>query len=263
MRKYYLIFFLIFSGSAFSENYIQPIKYCHQEEILINGGSVVVSNKINSVQMYQTSKTIKNGLANFHFIVINKTNNPINFYFSSLQVMDQCGRPLKVASKKELIENKKCLKKWSLFGSMLSSGAKMVNAQNAGKVYYKSNSNSSFNSHSHGLINSSVSEYASSTTTGAMEIEAFRQQAERQVLLDARHQDSSIEANYADFKYALNNFYFDSTTVFPGTAYAANFQIEIDRKIEKELQYVFFTYQLGGEEHTFCFFCGEKKRSRW
>ena len=265
--KYFLALSFLFCNICFAERYIQPTKYDYQEEILIQGGSVIASNKINSVLMYQTSETINNRKGNFYFILSNQTDRPINFYISNFRVTDQWGRPIRIVRKKEIIAHKKSSKKWALFASAICTGLESANAQNAGIVNYQSHTNGNFNSNfnaygSGGWVNGSVSGYNSSTTSGTVQIEALRQQAQRRVQRNAQQRNNTIQANYDDWEYRLYNFYFDSTTILPGNAYATNFQIDVHKNIEKNLQYLLFTYDMGGEEHTFCFYCGQEKK-KW
>ncbi len=265
--KYLLVLSLLVFNVCFAERYIQPTKYDYQEEILIKGGAMIASNKTNSVLMYQTSETINNRKGNFYFMLSNQTDKLINFYVSNLRVTDQWGRPIRIVRKKEIIANKKNSKNLAIVASALCTGLESMNAQNAGNVAYQSHTNGNFNSNfnvygSGGWVNGSVSGHNSSTTSGTVQIEALRQQAQRQVRQNAQQRNNTIEANYDDWEYRLNNFYFDSTTVFPGQAYAANFQIDVHKNIEKDLQYLLFKYDIGGEEHTFCFYCGREKK-KW
>ena len=266
-----LVFFMILSfllcNVCDAERYIQPTKYENQEEYFIKGGSVIASNKTNSVLMYKTSNTIKNRKANFYFVLSNKTDKPVNFYVSNLRVNDQWGRPVRIVSRREQIANKKSSKNWALLASTMRARLDSMNAQNAGNVSYQSQTyedfNSNFNAYdSEGWANGSVYGQHPSVTTGTVQVEALRQQAQRQVQKDAQHRNNAIQGTYKDWEYRLNNFYIETTTVFPEQSYAANFQIDVHKDIEKDLQYLLFTYDIGGEEHTFCFYCGREMK-KW
>jgi hypothetical protein len=254
-----------FSNVCFGERYIISTKYDDQDEILVQGASIIVSNKINSIFMYQTSETIKNYRANFYFKFTNCENNPINLLFSNLKVTDQLGRPIKVMHKSELINDKKSEMNWKSIASALCTGLESMNAQNAGKVDYSSHTNSrshsNFNAQSsRGWASGSANALSSSSTYGTIHNEAARQQALRQVQEDARYRNETIQNNYNSWEDGLNDFYFDSTTVFPDTSYAANFQIDLTKNVEKELTHLLFTFEIENELHTFCFYCGEEKK---
>lgn len=263
LNKIKLVTFLSLSlcNCCFADSYIQPTKYDDQEEVLVQGGSMIVSNKMNSVIMYQTSKKTYNRKGNFYFNLLNRTDRPINFYFSNLQVTDQWGRHVKVVHKNTLISNKESEMNWRLFGSAFCTTVDYINAQDAGTSRYYAQNNSSSHSKfkvrgSEGWVDSSASKYSSSTTSGVIYNEGARQQAVRQAGIDASYRDNAIVAKCEDWKHALTNYYFDSTTVFPGSEYGANFQVDIDKDIEKDLQYLLFTYDMDGEQHTFCYYCG-------
>ena len=57
--KFFILTFLISFNCCFGESLIQPTKYEFQEEVLIQGGSIIISDKNNSILMYQTSETLK------------------------------------------------------------------------------------------------------------------------------------------------------------------------------------------------------------
>lgn len=264
-----LLWMSIFSFECcLAERYIRPTKYDYQKEILVQGASVISSQKDESlVLMYQTSKTIKNNRGNFYFIINNKSCDALNFYFNNLKVTDQFGRYVKVVHKKELISNKNNKKNWQLFMSALATGAESTRAQDAGRIDYQSNTNVHYNSNvkvfgSNGWATGSSVGNANIATKGSIHCEALRQQAMRQVQADADYRNDIIQANYDFDEYKLNNFYFDSTTIFPDAEYASNFQIEVPCDIENELEYLLFKFEVGNDIHTFCFFCG-KEVKKW
>lgn len=254
-----VVFFItvsfLFCNICFAERYIQSTKYENQEEIFIRGGSAIASDKINYVLMYKTSNTIINRKGNFYFELANRTEKPIHFYLSNLRVTDQWGRPVRIVSKNELIANKKSSKDWDLLASSLRKDRDTKDAQNAGNVSYQSQSNCNMYG-SGGCANEKYS------STATVHVEALSQLAKRQAQIDAQERNNIIQSNYEDWEYCLNNFYLETTTVFPGHSYAANFQIDMHKDIEKDLQYLLFTYDIGGEEHTFCFYCGREKK-KW
>lgn len=261
------LYFCFSLDHCYADRYIVPTKYDYQEEVLIQGASIIVSNKNNTFSMYQTSEEIKDNRANFYFGFSNSTDRPITLYFSNLKVTDQWGRPIRVIHKNEHIDNKKSERNWRIFASALSAGLQSANAQNAGRIDYQTQSSGSFcsNSNSYGSTGwsrQSVNGYGNSYSQGTIHCEALRQQALRQVQEDASNRDHAIQNNYASWEHGLNNFYFDSTTVFPGTLYSANFQIEVPRHLEKELEYLVFTFEIENETHTFCFYCGERVK-KW
>ena len=250
-----------FKGS-FKDLCIQPTKYDDQQEILIQGASILLSEKKSSiVQMYQTTETLKNRKANFYFIIYNKNNEPENFHYHNLKIIDQNERKIRVVHKNEILEAKKRKKNWSHLASALCTDLESVNAQNAGTIHYHSQSNASYKSNfnaysSRGVLNGHSTTYGSITNNGTFYCEALRQKAMRQVNDDANYRSALIETNYSVEEFKVNNFYFDSTTIFPNTTYAANFQIDVPKNIKTDLEYIFFIFKVGKDTHTFCYFCG-------
>lgn len=274
--KSLLLICIIMTNTCFAGLSIIPTKNIDQEEILQQGASILISKKQHSVLMYQTCGSIEKRAANFFFAIRNNSDKLINIYFDNLSVTDQFGRQVNVISKHKLISREATKKGWRKFGSALSTSMAYANANNAGKINYQSRTNTSYNEHSNTIykgnyntfgnnnyINGSFSGRSQSTTlgsvqtstTGTVQVEALRQQAIREATLDAQCRDALIQANYDFNVESLQNFYFDSTTIFPEQVYGANFQIQIDKSIEKELQYLLFTFSFEGEEHTFCFRC--------
>ncbi len=225
---YKLLGLLLLVMDCHAGRYLEPCKFEGQEEVLHNGGSVLVSDKLNSAVLYQVSESIVDNVANFYFIVSNRSDKKFDFYFSNLKVEDQFGRKIRVVSKKELINDKKTSRNWQIFGSALCSGIEGMNASNAGRIDYathtSSNVHSNFGVHSsNGWASGSANGYANSTTVGTVHCEALRQQAFQQAQYNADCRNSAIQNNYAQWEYGLSNFYFDSTTVFPSESYESNF----------------------------------------
>lgn len=261
MKLLYLVLSsILICNVCYGDRYIQPKKFSHQEEILVNGGTILASDKENSVLMYKTSQTMKKGRGNFYFVLINNSGDPINFYFSNLIVTDQWGRPIRVVHKNELIADKKSTRNVKLFLTALTAGLETINASKAAEVSYASHTNTRYRTNVHscgsdGWYNSLSSESCVSTTHGTMYCEAFRQQAIRQAERDALERSHSAHAVFNAWDYGLKNYYFDSNTVHPNSQYGANFQIEVPREIEADLEYLLFTYDLDGETHTFRYYC--------
>lgn len=253
------IFSFFLCSHCFAGKYLAPTKYEDQEEILVQGSPIIVSHKTHEVSMYQTLEKITTGRANFYFTLTNNGDRPFNFYFQNLKVSDQFGRPIEVVHKTELIQDKNSSKNWQFFGSAIQSFADSLEAERAGKIDYHSHTDNHFGSctntiGSHGWASTAQNGYNSTVSSGSVHSEALRQQALRQAREDSAIRSSQIQDTFDTWEEKINNFYFDSNTVFPKTSYSANFQIKIPRHIEKSLRYLLFTYEVGGETHTFCFF---------
>lgn len=260
-----LFFILSVFNVCFAGKNVYPVKDHGQEEFYVQGGTVLVSEKKHQVAMFPTNEKVCGHKCNFYFTILNRTEQPVNFLVGDLTVRDQFGRLLKVVSKHEQLDKKRSQKNCALFLSALNAGLQSYNAQQAGTVHYQSSTYgsgcSSYNSYnSNGSwTQGSIYGHGSSHTSGTMHIEGLRQQAQRQVAFDAQVRDNAIKTEYDYFEHGYSNYYLDTNTIFPGVAYGANFQIEVPRDIEKDLTHLFFTFDVDGEEHTFCFYCWDKR----
>jgi len=251
--KYVISFFVLFLSSMYVsgvEKNIIPTFYDHQKEVLIDGGSATLSQKENSILMFQTSKNLKGRRGNFYFSMMNLTDESVNFYPSNLRVTDQRGRSVRVVTKEELLSSNRRENNTLLFLSAISTGLGAYNASNTGTMNYQTQSRTINN---RGL-------YSTTTSYGTIHSEGLRQQAVRNVEIDGAVRNSEIKKDFKDTEYGISNFYLDANTIFPESEYAANFQIDIPKEIETELEYLIFTYCIGSEEHSFCYHCPDVKR---
>lgn len=245
---------------GFADHCIYPAKYPDQKEVLVQGGIILISEKTNSASIYQTCEAIENRKANFYFEIFNKEERPINFYFQDLQVTDQNGRPIRIVPKQELIANKQSQANWKLFASTLCEGIDTLNAEEAGRIDYYSHSSTRHRSQrsvfgSEGWAQSNTHAATTTTTHGVVYSEALRRQAIREAQEDAHIRNTVILGDAAAWETNLRQNYFDSSTIAPDSIYGANIQIDIPRQIEKELEYLVFTVNVGEEAHSFCFYC--------
>lgn len=58
------------------------------------------------------------------------------------------------------------------------------------------------------------------------------------------------------------NFYLSSNTIPPHEVYSANFQIQVPKFMMHDLEYLYFTFNVGGDKHTFAMYTGECKQGR-
>ncbi|CDR33408.1 hypothetical protein [Criblamydia sequanensis] len=264
MKNIFLILVTTFViNSCFADRYIQPLKYEDQNEILVQGGVVLQSKKVNTVAMYQTSYTLQNRKGNFYFSILNETGSPINFYFTDLKVTDQNGRPVKVLHKNELISNKRSDRDWNRFMAALDAANKKQEADKAGTthVYSKTtdqhHSNFGLNS-SQGWAHGYANEQNESVTTTTIQNAAIRQQALKEAEIEAYHNNLAIEDTFQKWVAGLSNHYFDSSTIFPGQVYESNFQIEVPKRVERDLKFLIFYFKVGEEVHPFCYYLGQE-----
>lgn len=262
MRKLFIALALFSALPLFSEKCIHPVKYDDQEEILERGGIMLLSSKIHDVLIYQTQESIRGRRANFFFSITNLGERPINFYFDNLRASDQCGRPLRIVPKRELIRNKKQQTGWNLFASGLVECLEADRANHAGETTFysetRTSTRASVGRRGRECRPTHIESCSSSATYGVIHNEAERQRALRQVRRDASLRTEAIVARQQIFEEGIQNTYFDSETVYPDENYSANFQIEIPKSIERDLEFILIHFDLGDEEHTFAFYTGKR-----
>ena len=202
----------IFCGSVncFASEYkITPMKMEMQNELLIQGNTLLVSGQHNPVILCQTEKTVKDDFGTFYVACANNESYPINLYFQNLTVTDQLGRPIRVVPKEELISKKKTKTYWKQFASALCNGLESCNAQKAGDITFQSNSreNFYFNKRSvgtSGWVNSNGNIYGSTSTNGTIHCEALKRQAMNEVNLNGQMRAAKIEGEYKNYEVAVN-----------------------------------------------------------
>lgn len=122
----------------------------------------------------------------------------------------------------------------------------------------RSNSFSNRGTTTYGTLNG----YENSYTKGTIECETLRQQAIQQANANSNARIAQIETNSLFEEAKFTNYYFDSTTIFPNTLYEAGFQILLSKEVERELEYLIISIDLGVERHVFYFDCGENVK-KW
>lgn len=256
---------LLCTQKCFADRYIQPVKNEGQEEVLIQGGSVLVSQKKHTVLMYQTSEVTSGKRANFYIALMNKGAQSVNVLFHHLRVTDQHGKFVRVLPKEELIANKKSSADWKTAFCSLDASLK---AQDAGKtdVYTHTNTTNVYHTNTlspQGMHGQSHVSHGTSSAHTVVYSELARQQALREIQNEAIETTDQIAQEYAYWENGLSSYYFDSNTVLPNTTYGGNIQIEIPTKVDKNIEYLVFNLYVENEVHTFYFYCGHEKEKKW
>ena len=255
---------LIFDSSCFADRYLYPVKNADQEELFLQGASILVSKKTDSVLMYQTTEMVHGNKACFSIGIGNGQSTPLNVRFDDLVVTDQDGNRLRIVPKQELIGKKRGQARRKRFLNCLVTGFQAMGADQAGRVDYQSSTNGMFNYNGHsygssGWSNSSGAIYGTTSTSGVLYSGAARQQYLRQVDMDAARRMHCIENDLTHNEGSLNECYFDSNTIFPGSPRLSNIQIEIPKHLRNTIEYIVFHLKTGGETHQFYFHCGTCK----
>ncbi len=212
-------------------------------------------------------RSLRAEIAGFILRVQITVESRLIFIFKNLSVTDQWGRPIRVLKKEEMIAKKKTKARWKQFASALCTGLQSYNAQSAGDIKFHSNTtdNYYFNGRSSvlgGWVNSSGNIYGSSSTSGTIQCEALKRQAMQEVNMQGQLRSAMIEEECKEYESTMKSCYFDSNTLFPNVLHESIFQIAVPRNIENQLEYLFINLDVGGERHTFCFYCANQSRGK-
>jgi len=265
MFRNLLCVMLFISGACFGDRQLQLAKYDGQEELYEKGGLMLFSSKQNDILFYQTSSTLKYNKANFYFSFTNCGDKPVNINENSLTVTDQFGRRIRVVPKSELVKTKQKAHSWAMFSANLSELANTMEASKAGDT--------TVHTHAHGQAVTDSAKYKrgklktsehTNTTYTDCSSTYIRSEAERQRALTETRQEAAlrrlaINNEMNQFENKMDDNYFAAQTVYPEEAFSANLQIDVPKEIEKDLQYIYFYFNVDGEQHIFAVYAGCKK----
>lgn len=265
MKILFLCLSLLTTVACFGERYLQPVKYEDQEELFERGGLMLFSSKNNDILFYQTRETLKNNCANFFFSFTNCQDRNINVLFHNLTVTDQYGRIIKVVPKKQLLKGEENNMAWAMLFSGVVELADTLEANQAGKTTVHTHTHGSACANTARVRNGYVTNSAhadvaySSSSCSVIQSEAERQKALRMARQDAALRNLALTNKYQTIEGKIHDNYFDSQTVYPEESFSANVQIEVPKYIEKDLQYIYFHFNIDDETHIFAVYAGQKK----
>lgn len=265
---------------------IRGIPTLDTHEIFENGGLILVSQKANTILMYNTTPKA-NDYCNFFVEITNESPDFETFYFDELVVTDQWGRKIPVKKKKTVIKNKEKMHFWENFFQAVVTSAEIADAnKNAGKVKYTettvTNAHANVNArvenrrdqiqghvipNQRGRVQTSVvsTQRDISQANANIHVQSreevkgeYVDEFARQEQLRRLHERQVIRAaqiNHAQATSIHNaeNFYLDNHTLKPGETYGANFQILIPKELKKDLQEIIISYYFAGEEYNFLY----------
>ena len=130
------------------DRFMIPVKNGNQKEIFIQGGMAYLSEERNSVLFYQTTECLKNGNANFYFVISNNTGDYLNFLTHNLRVTDQFGRPVRIIPKEEHLSRLQTSANWKSFFNFAIGGLDLILSQDAGRVDYSRATHRNVHGHS-------------------------------------------------------------------------------------------------------------------
>jgi hypothetical protein len=250
MMKFLIFLLLIFFQSySYAGTHFSLEKAFDGEEFFTCGKAVLVTKKKNNVLLYSEQNITKNRKAELLVGVTNLTENHFNVYISNIKIFDQAGRAIDVIDKSECMAKINSRKNWALFFSGLAGAASSVEAQKAGDVTYSQySSTNSWNKNSN------------TYTTGTIHSEGLRQEALRNSHAKTNIRNQAIQDHANILLNSTEVSYFDTTTIFPGKTYFANFQIRMSSQVEKELEFILVHITV--EDELFEFKIGVQKSVR-
>jgi hypothetical protein len=261
------LLFIVLPLQAFCiDRFMVPFKIENQQEIYIQGGLALQSEKTNTVLFYQTTELLQDGKGNFYFVISNQTPNYINFFPHNVRVTDQFGRPIRIVPIQEHLDRIRTTANWKTVFAVVGGGLQLFNAQSAGRIDYSRavHHNSFGQSHSFnrrtGHTYNDYRHHQDTYEHGTIHCEALRRAAEREALLEMSISNCAIKDEFQMRKARYENFYLSSNTIFPRAVYSANFQIDVPKYIQLDLQHLYFHFDVQGQTHTFCIYCGDRAR---
>ena len=241
------------------DRYLQPVKFLDQQEFYIQGGMGILSQKRNSIIFYPTNECLMNGKANFYFVFSNDSDRYENILVQNVRVTDQFGRSVRLIPVEEHLDRLRTSANWKTFFNFAIGAVDLFSTQNAGYVDYRKSNHR----HVHGHIGRTpYGHHEHSYEEGAYYSRALQRAAEREAILSTTFRERGIHDEYQMRKFRYENFYLSSNTVPPRGVYSANFQVDVPKFMEVDLQYLYFTFDVGGEMHTFAMYCGNWKNQR-
>jgi hypothetical protein len=258
---YKILFNLLFVLLPFQgfciDRFLEPIKFQDQEEFYIQGGMGLLSQKQNSIIFYPTTPCLMDGKANFYFIFSNDSDRYENVLVQNVRVTDQYGRPVRMIPVQEHLDRLRSSANWKSFFNFAIGAIDLCLAQDAGRVDY----HRSYQRNVHGFNGRTCyGHHEQGCETGTYYSRALQRAAERESILAASFRERGINNEYQLRKMRYENFYLSSNTVPPRSVYSANFQIDVPRFMEVDLQYLYITFNVGCETHTFALHCGNSRQ---
>lgn len=261
-KLFFSFLFLSLPFQAFCmDRWLEPVKFQDQQDFYIQGGLGILSQKnCNSILFYQTNEYLCEGKANFYFVFNNDTDGYVNFLIHNVRVTDQFGRPVRIVPMHEHLDRIRSSANLKTFFNIALGGLNLFCAHDAGRVDYCTSGHRDVHgfSHSRGRYGHHERFYEQ----GTYHSRALQRAAERESILMTAFLERGIQDEYQLKKFKYENFYLSSNTVPPHSVYSANFQVEVPKFMQVDLQYLYFTFDAGGEKHTFATFCGTPKSGR-
>ncbi|MEC7839292.1 MAG: hypothetical protein VX777_04555 [Chlamydiota bacterium] len=263
LNKIFVSLFCLFSSTCIADNTsIRGVATAGVEEIFDNGGLILVSEKKNTILMYNTDPKVC-GHCNFFVKVVNETSKRQTFLVEDLMVTDQWGRVIPVRKKKSVVKSKeRANSRRSFFHALASAFEAVGTYDHAGKVNYQETSHSRSRTHaavgnrSGTLAYTDVSSSSREVVKGEFVDHSLRTREIRE--MQGRH---AYQAALIDHENAVNlekarDYYIDNHTLVPGEIYGANFQVIVPKEIQQDLQFINISYVFAGEVYRFTYRVG-------
>jgi len=117
------------------------------EQVFENGGLILLSEKENTVSMYNTTPKVDT-TCNFFVRIVNESSDRKTFWFKDLVVTDQWGRLIPVRKKSSVVKSKRKSNSVREFFNALGNTSEAINTyDNAGKIKYEESSNACSSTH--------------------------------------------------------------------------------------------------------------------
>ncbi len=251
-----LLVFVFLALTSFADAYtmyLLPSKQPGTEIVFRKGEPYLRSKKNVQITVAQLDHVLRKDRASFSFSMMNTTGNPITMMPHNLRVTDQYGRRIRVVSKSELVRNAENRAWWK----RAVSGALLV------LDHVNAEENAKSRSRLKAVETQTEMRPCGETTFSHRVIEAKEDSYDRYAAWrghqaandDAARREALISREQRRKTVGYLDYYLDANTIFPGETYAANFQIALPPQIKRQLDVLLISFDVAGEEHTFCFSC--------
>lgn len=221
----------------------EPLK--GQKQVYNNGNEVIISNKKSKVAVSSLTTTYSSEDHPKIFVALkNSTTRPYNFSTENIQVFID-GKPHKVFTYNELVDQIETKQKWAAFGAALSAAGRSMSAANAGTTYHSG----TYNSYAYNNYGSSAYGYGS--YSGTSYNYAAAQQAQSTANAQTQADFQRIKNNTQQSLGAIDKV-IKKTTIAPNAYYDGFIALD-DLKDPSQPHTVQVLVTAGSEKHNFLF----------
>lgn len=271
MKNIVFSLFLVFGAipaAAFAGSPIRGVPTPGVEEFYVNDGLILTSSRNHEISMYNTLPDVTD-TCNFFVVIRNRSPFNETFFIDHLRVTDQDGYRIPIVSKKRL---KKKINRREGFEGFFQGLGHFLEAdsvlRDAGRIDYHevqtSHHQGDYDLRTPGFYaKERIREKDTTVTHGHSYNPSLRRHEIREMAEQQAFDDWALEQKYAEKRMGVDENYLANHTLAPGENFARHFQIRIPKELRDDLETIHFTYDFGGEKHTFVYAVKPKRGKYW